>query len=50
MSIRMMDRRPVLARDKQIPDEVRSRLLRKASELGIDVSELIWVEHDRNDA
>lgn len=39
----------ILARDKQIPDEVRARLLQKASDLDIDVSELIWVEHDRND-
>ena len=39
----------ILARDKQIPDEVRARLLQKASDLGIDVSELIWVEHDRDE-
>lgn len=39
----------ILARDKQIPDEVRVRLLARASELGIDVSELIWIDQDRDD-
>lgn len=39
----------ILARDKQIPEQVRARLLQRATELGIDVSELIWVEQDRND-
>lgn len=39
----------ILARDKQIPENVREALLQQASDLGIDVSELIWVEQDRDD-
>ncbi|MFA5679242.1 MAG: lipocalin family protein [Pseudomonas sp.] len=39
----------ILARDKQIPEDVRVRLMQRATELGIDVSELIWVEQDRTD-
>lgn len=39
----------ILARDKQIPAEVREELLQQAADLGIDVSELIWVEQDRDD-
>lgn len=39
----------ILARDKQISEEVRARLLERATELGIDVSELIWVAQDRDD-
>ena len=40
----------ILARDRQLPDAVRERLLAQAAALGIDVSRLIWVEHDRDDA
>lgn len=40
----------ILARDKQLPDEVRQQLVNQAAELGIDVSQLIWVEHNRDDA
>ncbi len=40
----------ILARDKQLPAGVRERLLAQAAELGIDISQLIWVEHDRDDA
>lgn len=39
----------ILARDKQVPTAVREELLQQASGLGIDVSELIWVEQDRDD-
>lgn len=39
----------ILARDKQIPAEVRDQLLAQAEALGIDVSKLIWVKHDRDD-
>lgn len=40
----------ILARDKQLPADVRERLLAQVTELGIDVSQLIWVGHDRDDA
>ena len=39
----------ILAREKQLPSGVQEALLQQASELGIDVSELIWVNHDRDD-
>ncbi len=39
----------ILARDRQLPTAVREQLVRRASELGVDTSELIWVEHDRTD-
>lgn len=39
----------ILARDRQIPDDVRARFLDKAEALGFEVAELIWVEHDRAD-
>ena len=39
----------ILAKDKQIPEDVRQALLQQASALGIDVSELIWGEQDRDD-
>ncbi|MGB8882700.1 MAG: lipocalin family protein, partial [Azonexus sp.] len=39
----------ILARDKQLPADVRSGLLRQARELGLDVDKLIWVEQTRTD-
>lgn len=39
----------ILARDKQLPADVRTRLLRQAGELGLDVDKLIWVEQTRTD-
>lgn len=39
----------ILARDKRVPAAVREELLQQASGLGIDVSELIWVEQNRDD-
>lgn len=39
----------ILARDKQLPTGVREQLLSRASELGIDVSRLIWVSQTRDD-
>ena len=39
----------ILARDKQLPADVRSGLLRQARELGLDVDKLIWVEQTRAD-
>ncbi|HBI75487.1 MAG TPA: lipocalin, partial [Alteromonas macleodii] len=35
----------ILARTPSISDEVRTRLLEKATSAGYDVSKLIWVEH-----
>ena len=40
----------ILARDKQMPGDVRSELLRQAKELGFAVENLIWVEHTRSDS
>ena len=40
----------ILARDKQLPGDVRSELLRQAKELGFAVENLIWVEHTRSDS
>lgn len=39
----------ILARDKQLPADVRSGLLTQARELGLDVDKLIWVEQTRTD-
>lgn len=39
----------ILARDKQLPEGVRERLVAQAAALGVDTSELIWVEHRRSD-
>lgn len=35
----------ILAREPQLPADVRERLVQKASTLGIDTRALIWVEH-----
>lgn len=40
----------ILARDKHLPDDVRVQLMRQAAALGVDVSQLIWVGHGRDDA
>lgn len=37
----------LLARTPEVDEEVESRFIKQAGELGFDVSELIWVEHDR---
>ena len=39
----------ILARDKALPASVREQLLNQASELGIDVSRLLWVSQTRED-
>ena len=39
----------ILSRTKNIPEEVKSRYLKTAKEIGYDTSKLIWVKHDRND-
>lgn len=40
----------ILARDTQLPPEVRDAILARASALGIDTSALIWVTHDRGES
>jgi apolipoprotein D and lipocalin family protein len=39
----------ILARDRQLPADVRAQLLRQAREQGIAVERLIWVEQTRAD-
>jgi apolipoprotein D and lipocalin family protein len=39
----------ILAREKQLPAGVRDQLVAQALALGVDTSELIWVEHRRSD-
>lgn len=38
----------ILSRETTIPDDIRSKYLNIAENLGYKVSDLIWVEHDRN--
>jgi apolipoprotein D and lipocalin family protein len=40
----------ILARERHLPADVRQQLLEKASQLGFDISKLIWVSQDRPDA
>jgi apolipoprotein D and lipocalin family protein len=37
----------ILSRDTSIPDEIRSKYLKIAENLGYKISDLIWVEHDK---
>lgn len=37
----------ILSRETTIPEEVKIRYLKVASDLGYDTSALLWVEHDR---
>lgn len=39
----------ILAREKRLPEDVRAQLLEQARRLGVDVGQLIWVEHSRSD-
>jgi len=39
----------ILARDKQLPDDVREQLMDRARALGIDTQKLMWVEQRRSD-
>lgn len=39
----------ILSRTKTIPENIKAEYLKIANEIGYDTSELIWVEHDRND-
>ena len=40
----------ILARDKVLPDAVRTQLLAQAKQVGIAVDQLIWVTHTRADS
>jgi apolipoprotein D and lipocalin family protein len=37
----------ILSRETEIPDEIKQKYLKIAREIGFNVSELIWVEHDK---
>jgi apolipoprotein D and lipocalin family protein len=39
----------ILARERQLAEDVRAGLLEQAGRLGVDVGQLIWVEHSRSD-
>jgi apolipoprotein D and lipocalin family protein len=39
----------ILARERQLPGEIREQLLSRARELGFDTQKLIWVSHNRHD-
>ena len=39
----------ILAREKTIPESVKTNYLNVAQQIGYDTSRLIWVKHDRND-
>ncbi len=39
----------ILSRTKNIPDNIKSKYLDLAKEIGYDTSKLIWVQHNRND-
>lgn len=39
----------ILSRDKQLPNGVKSQLLRQAESAGVDTGKLIWVSHTRGD-
>lgn len=36
----------ILSRDKSIPEEVKSRYVKFATQLGYHASELLWIDHD----
>lgn len=39
----------ILSRTKSIPDKVKKKFLKEAETIGYDTSNLIWVNHDRDD-
>lgn len=39
----------ILSREKTIPEDVKSKFLGIAKEIGFDTNKLIWVKHDKND-
>lgn len=38
----------ILSRTPEIPEDVRTRFVMKAMELGVNVNKLVWVNHDRD--
>lgn len=40
----------ILARDKQLPADVRAQLLDKAKQMGLAVDQLVWVDQSRSDS
>ena len=36
----------ILSRDKEIPRTVKNKFLIKAIEIGYDIDDLVWVDHD----
>jgi len=39
----------ILARDKQLPPDIRAQLIRDAQALGLPTDQLVWVTHSRSD-
>lgn len=39
----------ILARDKQLPDEIKDQLVKHAKAIGVDTNQLIWVPQTRTD-
>ncbi|SFN59354.1 apolipoprotein D and lipocalin family protein [Algoriella xinjiangensis] len=39
----------ILSRTKEIPNDIKTKYLKLATEIGYDTSKLIWVNHDRTD-
>ncbi len=37
----------LLAREPEVPGALKERFLKRAEELGFDVSEIVWVKHDK---
>ena len=37
----------ILSRETSMPDAIKEAYLRKAKELGFNISDLVWVEHDK---
>lgn len=40
----------ILSRTKNIPETIKNKYLKIATEIGYNTSRLIWVKHDRNDS
>ncbi|MEN5055074.1 lipocalin family protein [Sphingobacterium kitahiroshimense] len=40
----------ILSRTKEIPESVKTKFLKIATEIGYDTSKLVWVKHDRTDS
>ena len=38
----------ILSRTKEIPEEIKTKYLKLATEIGYDTSKLIWVKHDKD--